>query len=695
MSIKKTDWVILSILAIIVLCLHVYVALSPAESLITWYTTDDAYYYFKVAQNVVAGHGFTFDQINLTNGFHPLWMFVCIAVFGLFRQDPITPLRALIVVMALLNIGTGFILYFLLRRKLSTLVSGLGAFFWVLFPYIHFITSMHGLESGINAFFLVLFTLVAADYRESSSKQRKPWPSLILIGVIASLAFLSRLDNVFTIVVVGFWVILRGLKINHIVIVDIGLSFFSVAASYIARFGFSLNYHPFLNAAYMMVGLCIVINPLILWLFGLYKTDQRHTAFTNIAKLLFSLLASTFIVSAGMLVFSRLKLFDTFPRSTLIYNIIFTFLLLGGLRLIIWLRKPVANPEKETNSFIQWLQSRWKAILCEGFIFSLPILFCLLGYFAWNHYMFGTFMPISGQIKHWWATLPNTVYSHNVDPFVLLGFSPSLNYGPWGLLTIPANYLTSLIQHFRLFNGERSMNILFLFFLFAEFALIWLVYRSNRKAFTKIASGIGVLPLFVSSLIQISYYNATGYPNARFWYWINEVFCITILVFVLFQLAMDWLKTKKIKSITLNVIIGILAIGLILANATDIISHSSYNIPADHKSWYLKDAQGMESLVPQGSKIGMTGGGTVAYFTKDRTIINLDGLMNSVEYFRSLKAGTADAFLERIGMKYIFANEYVITSSDPYMTQFNGHLIKIGLIRGAENFTLFEFNMGN
>ncbi len=158
---------------------------------------------------------------------------------------------------------------------------------------------------------------------------------------------------------------------------------------------------------------------------------------------------------------------------------------------------------------------------------------------------------------------------------------------------------------------------------------------------------------------------------------------------------MDWLQTKKIKKIYINGIIGIAAIALILVNAVDVISRSSYNIAADKKGWYLKDAQGMESFVPMGSKIGMTGGGTVAYFTKDRTIINLDGLMNSVEYFHSLKVGTADVFLEKIGMKYIFANEYMITSSDPYMTQFKEQLMKIGLINGAENFTLFEFNMGN
>lgn len=695
MTLKKSDWIILSILAIIVLSLHIYAALSPAESLITWYTTDDAYYYFKVAQNVVAGHGFTFDQINLTNGFHPLWMFVCIAVFGVFQQDLITPLRALIIVMAVLNTGTGIVLYVLLKRKLNTIVSGLGAFFWVLFPYIHSITSMHGLESGINAFFLVLYIFFAAKYREDSSKYTKPWVSLIMIGILASLALMSRLDNIFTIVIVGFWIILRGMKINHTLIADIGLSFFCVAASFIARFGFSTDYHPFLNAIYLMAGLCIVINPLILWLFGMYKINHLQKFFTKISKIFASLFTSSLVVSIGMLIFSRLRVFDIFPRSTLIYNIIFTFLLLGGLRLLIWSRKPSKSIEKETFSITQWLRLRWLIILREGLIYGLPILICLVGYFAWNHLMFGTFMPISGQIKHWWATLPNTVYSHKVDPFVLLGFSPSRNVGPWSLLTIPVSYLTSIIQRISIFNGEKSMNIVFTFFLFVELGLLLFVYRINKNIFNRIASGIGLLPLFLSSLAQISYYNATGYPNARFWYWINELLCMVILIFILLQFILDWLQTKKIKKLYINGMIALAAIVLIFINVADIISRSSYNISADQKGWYLKDAQGLENQVPQGLKIGMTGGGTVAYFTKDRTIINLDGLMNSVEYFHSLKAGTADVFLEKIGMKYIFANEYVITSSDPYMTQFNGELTRIGLIVGAENFTLFEYNLGN
>ena len=46
-------------------------------------TFDDAFYYFGIARNIVAGHGSTFDGINATNGYHPLWMGICLIPFAL------------------------------------------------------------------------------------------------------------------------------------------------------------------------------------------------------------------------------------------------------------------------------------------------------------------------------------------------------------------------------------------------------------------------------------------------------------------------------------------------------------------------------------------------------------------------------------------------------------------------------------
>lgn len=37
---------------------------------------DDAYFYFKIANNVALGKGSTFDGLNYTNGYHPLWLII-------------------------------------------------------------------------------------------------------------------------------------------------------------------------------------------------------------------------------------------------------------------------------------------------------------------------------------------------------------------------------------------------------------------------------------------------------------------------------------------------------------------------------------------------------------------------------------------------------------------------------------------
>ena len=48
---------------------------------------DDAYYYFKIASNITQGFGITFDTINPTNGFHPLWMLVLLPLFALITSQ--------------------------------------------------------------------------------------------------------------------------------------------------------------------------------------------------------------------------------------------------------------------------------------------------------------------------------------------------------------------------------------------------------------------------------------------------------------------------------------------------------------------------------------------------------------------------------------------------------------------------------
>ncbi len=133
---------------------HLYAAYSPPASLMNWYRTDDAYYYFIVARNAAEGHGFTFDLINRTNGFHPLWLFVNIPFFAFSDVDRILPLRIILMVLAALNAATGVVLYRLLKKYFLFGTAALISMVWVLLPAIHQVTAEDGLEAGLNAFAL-------------------------------------------------------------------------------------------------------------------------------------------------------------------------------------------------------------------------------------------------------------------------------------------------------------------------------------------------------------------------------------------------------------------------------------------------------------------------------------------------------------------------------------------------------------
>lgn len=84
----------------------------------------------------------------------------------------------------------------------------------------------------------------------------------------------------------------------------------------------------------------------------------------------------------------------------------------------------------------------------------------------------------------------------------------------------------------------------------------------------------------------------------------------------------------------------------------------------------------------------------VAYFINDRVIVNMDGLMNSPNYFRALKSGQADIFLDEMGLDYVFSNEYMLFHSSPYRQFLTDRLIEIGHIRGDDHFTLYKYYQG-
>jgi hypothetical protein len=96
----------------------------------------------------------------------------------------------------------------------------------------------------------------------------------------------------------------------------------------------------------------------------------------------------------------------------------------------------------------------------------------------------------------------------------------------------------------------------------------------------------------------------------------------------------------------------------------------------------------VRNLTQPGDIIASPGAGFLGYFLDDRTVVNLDGLINSREYFNDLKIGNVPAFLEKMKVKYVYGSSYMLNESQPYASFFKGHL---QMIQQAGDQILFQY----
>jgi hypothetical protein len=687
---KKFDWITIGLILVFVLSSQIYIAFSPADSLMYYFSIDDAYYYFKTAQNIGLGYGVTFDRINPANGFHPLWMMICLTIFRFFNHDLITPLRVIMLVMGVFNAGTSILLYFLLKKALSPWVAGLGALFWALSPEILRVTSRYGLETGLSIFSIVLFLFVVSRYRERAGTNSLEWKRLIGIGLAAAFALFSRLDNVFLVGVMGMWFVFRGLRISPKSIADFLLSALSVIISFIIRIGISLPYHLYTPALFILLWIAALIRPIS---FALFKIDPElpESSWPKfILKAISANAVATGFIGAILLTLSYSNAIPSFPRSTLLYDAIISSAFLIGWRVLWKLNKKLPNPGKASN-LPEWIKANWKRLVFEGGVMMGPVFTLLAGYFLWNHLNFGTLMPISGQVKHWWGTLFSTVYSHEVNLPTALGLAPASNFGPLSPLTSPLNENFSLLISWLKVTWDPMNLVLLLFFGMFIGLISWLLIARNKKSIYESLKMSAAIPLAIACMLQFSYYQGTNYVGTRSWYWVAYTLLLVILLAIfingIYKKFIQW----KVPAWIVQSALALAAIGLIYHFSTRVGFILSYHPDPNRHDWYLQDARGLEKETEPGSIIGMTGGGTVAYFIGERTIVNLDGLMNSMIYFEAMKHDDVSDILINEKMRYIFSNEYMVTSSSPYQSLFKNQLEKLTMIQGEERFTLFRY----
>ncbi len=154
------------------------------------FSLDDSFYYLKTASNQAQGFGSTFDRVNFTNGYHPLWFWIVSGMFFLLKLFgvilPESQYRFVFTVTALINMGS-----LLLLHKIWKAVFGVkpSATLYLLLGSVVFFFVV-GLETQIA---LLLFCLYLHSFYSNSRGSTR---GLYLRACFVSFLFVSRLDFV-------------------------------------------------------------------------------------------------------------------------------------------------------------------------------------------------------------------------------------------------------------------------------------------------------------------------------------------------------------------------------------------------------------------------------------------------------------------------------------------------------------------
>lgn len=151
-------------------------------------TFDDAYYYFQIGEQLADGHGSTFNGLDHTNGYHPLWQLIC-ALPYLVGLSGVAAVRALLLLQLVVWAATLWIVAGIVGPKLSRVSTATVALLLALVagnPYV-FKIFVNGLESGVVA--LAYTGLIAAVLQRNDR--------LVMVWLVV--AFLGRTDALFVV----------------------------------------------------------------------------------------------------------------------------------------------------------------------------------------------------------------------------------------------------------------------------------------------------------------------------------------------------------------------------------------------------------------------------------------------------------------------------------------------------------------
>jgi hypothetical protein len=182
-------------------------ALGPLEVLVdSVFSRDDAFYYFKIARSIAAGHGATFDGIHATSGVQYLWMGFLIPLAWVF-DDPVTYLRAVLFLCIALNLIAAFLFLRLCRMVHSDILAGIALILWAGVLAERWNT-LQGMEYSLHIVILLETAIVAWRFVTG-----RDWTLSLLLGLLLALNFWTRLDS--AVLSAALWLLAVAMVLRH------------------------------------------------------------------------------------------------------------------------------------------------------------------------------------------------------------------------------------------------------------------------------------------------------------------------------------------------------------------------------------------------------------------------------------------------------------------------------------------------
>ncbi len=188
----------LAILLGIGLCLRIWIAFLPIDTLCTKAIPDDAFYYFQTARHIAAGHGSTFDGVERHNGYHPAWMGMILPVFAVVPDDlsqpgPMSAVRGVLVLGAMLDVFAAFLLFHIARRLTGSAMLG------ILASSVHSLNlwailhAVDGLETSLLGVMISITLFVSLEPMKGIAISRR---RAVGLGACLGMLMLARTDAV-------------------------------------------------------------------------------------------------------------------------------------------------------------------------------------------------------------------------------------------------------------------------------------------------------------------------------------------------------------------------------------------------------------------------------------------------------------------------------------------------------------------